>query len=465
MTRRVLAIRGVLASIDFSVIVLAFAAASWLSFGGQWMARWDALLPHARLVVPLYALTVVAAILSAGLYRTRGRWSFSTELRDMARIGFGVVALTMSALYLFKLEDVSRQFLVVFFALIASGAFFARACWRLLMVERRRRGRSLRRILIVGSGPEAEAFAAETRDAPELGITVGGFVNDTSEVPPGGDWLGKVSELPHLLADGIVDEVAICVPLHDTATINAVVEACKDQGKDVRIPVRFMDGAIARAKLEQVHDLPVLSVLHTPSNYVGLMFKRVFDVVGAAVLLVVLAPLMATVALAILVADGRPVLFRQVRGGIHGRVFGLYKFRTMVRNAEALRETIIDLNEREGPTFKVTNDPRVTRLGRFLRRTSLDELPQLLNVLLGHMSLVGPRPAIPHEIAAYQAAQRRRLSVKPGITGLWQVSARTDPDFDLWVGMDLDYIDKWTIWSDVRLLSRTPAALFKQAGS
>jgi lipopolysaccharide/colanic/teichoic acid biosynthesis glycosyltransferase len=188
--------------------------------------------------------------------------------------------------------------------------------------------------------------------------------------------------------------------------------------------------------------------------------KRVLDVAASAVGLVVLSPILLGISLAIALGDGRPVLFRQDRIGLHGRLFRVVKFRSMSRGAEARFAELQARNEIRGHAFKVTNDPRVTRVGRFLRRTSLDELPQLINVLRGEMSLVGPRPPLPGEVDGYDLWHRRRLSMKPGITGLWQVRARREPEFDRWVAADLEYIDRWSLWLDVKILARTiPAAV------
>lgn len=183
--------------------------------------------------------------------------------------------------------------------------------------------------------------------------------------------------------------------------------------------------------------------------------KRLIDTVGAGLGLVLLGPLFGVLALLILLVDGRPILFRQERVGSGGRRFTVSKFRTMVPDAEARQAELSPRNEVRGPGFKITEDPRFTRAGRFLRRSSLDELPQLWNVLKGEMSLVGPRPPLPGEVAGYSVWHRRRLTVKPGITGLWQITARRDDDFDRWVQLDLDYIDRWSLWLDLRILTRT----------
>lgn len=195
------------------------------------------------------------------------------------------------------------------------------------------------------------------------------------------------------------------------------------------------------------------------ARIVALVLKRAIDVVGAAVGLVILSPLLLLVGGLVLVSEGTPILFRQERVGLHGRTFRMLKFRTMLPGAEARLAELEALNEVQGQAFKLSYDPRIAGVGRFLRRTSLDELPQLLNVLTGSMSLVGPRPALPLEVAAYDLWHRRRLSMKPGITGLWQVSARRETDFDRWVSLDLDYIDRWSLWLDFKIMLRTIPAL------
>lgn len=196
----------------------------------------------------------------------------------------------------------------------------------------------------------------------------------------------------------------------------------------------------------------------------ALAVKRLIDVIGAIVGLVVLSPLLLAIALLVFVFDGSPVLFRQTRVGLHGDRFTLYKFRTMVSDAEELLEAVKHLNQRNRVAFKAANDPRVTSLGQWLRRVSLDELPQLWNVLMGEMSLVGPRPPLTREVSEYEDWHRRRLIMKPGITGLWQVEARDDPDFDRWVERDLVYIDGWSLWLDFKILARTIPAVLKCEG-
>jgi lipopolysaccharide/colanic/teichoic acid biosynthesis glycosyltransferase len=205
----------------------------------------------------------------------------------------------------------------------------------------------------------------------------------------------------------------------------------------------------------------MLSLVYGPDRIVSLVLKRLVDLALAAAALVVLSPVLVAIGAWIAAVDGTPVLFRQRRIGLHGRVFTVLKFRTMVPDAEARLADLLPHNELRGHVFKLSRDPRLTRTGRWLRRTSLDELPQLWNVLLGEMSIVGPRPPLPREVAGYDVWHRRRLSMKPGITGLWQVSARHEEDFDRWVELDLDYIDGWSLWLDLKIMLRTIPAMLQ----
>jgi lipopolysaccharide/colanic/teichoic acid biosynthesis glycosyltransferase len=208
----------------------------------------------------------------------------------------------------------------------------------------------------------------------------------------------------------------------------------------------------------------VLSLVYGPDRAVALVVKRLVDIVISAVGLIVLSPVLALLAIWIRLRDGSPLLFRQTRMGVHGRPFKVVKFRTMIPDAEERLTELESLNEIRGQAFKVTDDPRVTKTGRMLRALSLDELPQLWNVLRGEMSLVGPRPPLPQEVADYDVWHRRRLSMKPGITGLWQVAARREPEFDRWVRLDLEYIDRWSLWLDLKIIARTIPAVFAQQG-
>ena len=243
--------------------------------------------------------------------------------------------------------------------------------------------------------------------------------------------------------------------------MNAIAHLCEEEGKIVRVPIDMLDRAFAAGRVEDLDGTPVYSLVSGPDKVVALAVKRLADAAVAAIGLLVLSPLLLAIAVLIRLREGPPVLFRQVRVGLHGRRIQVLKFRTMEPDAEARQAQLEIHNEVSGHAFKMSDDPRVTRIGRFLRRTSVDELPQLLNVLRGEMSLVGPRPPLESEVLAYDIWHRRRLSMKPGITGLWQVRARREPEFDRWVASDLEYIDRWSLWLDMKILARTIPAAFE----
>jgi exopolysaccharide biosynthesis polyprenyl glycosylphosphotransferase len=242
--------------------------------------------------------------------------------------------------------------------------------------------------------------------------------------------------------------------------MNAIAHLCEQEGKIVRVPVDMLDRAFAAGRFEDLDGTPVYSLVSGPDRMIALLVKRAFDLVVATLALIVGSPLLLLIATSLRLREGAPVLFRQTRIGLHGRRFEMLKFRTMSVDAEARLEELREQSEISGQAFKMTDDPRVTKTGQFLRRTSLDELPQLWNVLRGDMSLVGPRPALPREVDSYDMWHRRRLSMKPGITGLWQVSDRRSPDFNRWAELDLSYIDRWSLWLDIKILAKTlPAAI------
>jgi exopolysaccharide biosynthesis polyprenyl glycosylphosphotransferase len=213
-------------------------------------------------------------------------------------------------------------------------------------------------------------------------------------------------------------------------------------------------------------DYPLLNLRRTPTSEARLAVKRLLDFTGGMIGLILASPVMLAAAIAIKLDSKGPVIFKQVRAGRNGRKFTMYKFRSMVADAEELKARIAHLNEMGGPVFKIKKDPRITKIGAFIRKTSIDELPQLFNIIAGDMSIVGPRPALPSEVAQYAPWQRRRLSVKPGLTGLWQVSGRNQVDFDEWMQLDLEYIDSWSLWLDIKIILKTvPVVLLRKGAS
>jgi exopolysaccharide biosynthesis polyprenyl glycosylphosphotransferase len=456
-------LRALLAVADAAVVVALLLGLSLWRFGPDWPTFWRQSLGDPVVFVSLYAATWVALLAVNGLYRPRARWSIRSEVRDVLRATATMVVITLSVLFLAHLPDVSRLFLVALFPSQALATIAVRGALRLTFEWLRERGYNVRYIVIVGSGLRGQLFAQQIENHRGLGLRVLGFLGDH---PPADasrlrwPYLGSIEDLETVLHDRVVDEVAICLPFKQWDLIDSIAALCEEEGKIVRLPMDAVERTIARARLEELDGVPVFSLVSGPDRAVSLAAKRAIDVVAAATGLIVLSPLLLICAAAVAIDDGMPILFRQRRLGLHGRPFVMVKFRSMARGAEAARAAIGERNELNGRAFKITDDPRITRVGRWLRRISLDELPQLWNVLWGQMSLVGPRPPLPDEVAEYDLWHRRRLSMKPGITGLWQVRGRRDPDFNNWVTADLEYIDKWSLMLDLRILARTiPAAL------
>lgn len=454
--------RALLMSADALLAVVLLLGLSVVRFGADWAQWWRQIVPVPEGLLVIFAAGWVIALSMNGLYRPRARWSIIREAIDVFQATIMLSLVALSVLFLFRLPDVSRLFMLVLFPALAAATIASRIVIRLALESLRRQGKNLRFVLVLGAGPRAQAFAAKLESHRELGLRVVGFLDDSPafELPAGWTYLGTLEALEQVLHSRVVDEVAVCLPFSQWSLIDTITRVCEEEGKIVRIPMDVLDRAISVGKVEELDGTPVFSLVTGPDRAIGMAAKRMLDVLVSVVALVLLSPVFAAIAVAIVRDDGRPILFRQERLGLHGRPFKVIKFRTMSRDAEDRLAGLQHRNEINGSAFKMTDDPRVTGIGRFLRRTSLDELPQLINVLRGEMSLVGPRPPLPGEVDGYDLWHRRRLSMKPGITGLWQVRARREPEFDRWVAADLEYIDRWSLWLDFKILARTiPAAV------
>lgn len=334
--------------------------------------------------------------------------------------------------------------------------------------ERRRVAVRPRQVVLVGSGPNALQLYRQLLWEPRQNCNVIGFVDSTpygALAEMGVPHLGAVRELEQLLMHRVVDTVLIGLPVKSHYDdIRQSLVACARVGVPASYSADLFGGCSAHPS-ETRSVAPVMSVEATP-NAELLAVKRVIDVVGAAILLVVIAPVMISVAIAIKLTSRGPVLFAQDRYGSRKRLFRMYKFRTMVIDAERQQEQLEDRNEASGPVFKIRNDPRVTPIGRFLRRASLDELPQLWHVLTGEMSLVGPRPMATRDVRLFpEAWLMRRFSMRPGLTCLWQIRGRSNVEFEQWIVLDLEYIDNWSVWLDLAILFRTLPAVVRGTGA
>jgi exopolysaccharide biosynthesis polyprenyl glycosylphosphotransferase len=276
-----------------------------------------------------------------------------------------------------------------------------------------------------------------------------------------------IEELNTVIADEPVDEVLLALPIQKYGPlIDAIVHRCEEQGIRVRVRTQMTHLRVAKSYLDELEGIPMMTIQSGPSESWQLIAKRAIDIIGSAVLLVLLAPVFAVAALLIRLDSPGSVMFSQERVGLNKRRFKMLKFRTMILDAEKQQDNVDHLNEVEGPVFKIRNDPRITRVGAFLRRFSIDELPQLVNVLKGDMSLVGPRPLWVRDAERIEEQwHKRRFSIKPGITCLWQVNGRSNIGFNDWVRMDLDYIDKWSLSLDLRILIKTIPAVLKGPGA
>jgi exopolysaccharide biosynthesis polyprenyl glycosylphosphotransferase len=447
--------------------VLVFLAVSFIRFGeGDPSQLWRDLGIDIRLAALIFALTWVIALWSLGLYRLDARWRLLTEARDIAKTTLVVLALTLSALFLVKQQDVSRLFLALLFVSQPAVTLAGRAILRSAFAALRTRGYDTRYMLVAGTGRLAQSFADRVESHPSLGMRIIGHLSAPEEVEQlvTRPILGSVDSIEDVLHGHVVDEVAVCLPAEASHFIEPITGLAAGEGKTIRLPLDPIEEIMPAAYQEEFDGLIVRSLVHDGQREVGLLVKRAIDIFGAAFGLVLVSPLLLLVSLLIRLRDDSPVLFRQTRVGLHGRPFTIYKFRTMIVGAEDQLDAVQHLNERSHVTFKATDDPRITPLGRWLRKTSIDELPQLWNVLIGTMSLVGPRPPLPGEVVEYDIWHRRRLSMKPGITGLWQVEARDEADFDRWVERDLIYIDGWSIWLDLKILLRTVPAVLAHGG-
>jgi exopolysaccharide biosynthesis polyprenyl glycosylphosphotransferase len=365
--------------------------------------------------------------------------------------------------------------ILVFFVVVTAIGVVSRLFLRVLLLSARRSGYNYRYLLVVGANDRSREIVRKIDEKPELGYKNVGFVAETPQSMEEwgrrehGNWklLGLLDDLRDILTEERVDEIIVCLPLDARfSDITKIVQHARDLGVVVRLMPDFADGTLLRnLHVEEFEDEYVVT-LFREQMLVQLLLKRIIDAALSLAVLILLFPLMAIVAILIKLTSPGPVFFVQNRVGMNQRLFKLYKFRSMVADAENRKFALAHLNERDGPAFKIENDPRTTRIGRFLRKTSIDELPQFFNVLSGEMSLVGPRPPLPDEVKKYEWLFRKRLSVKPGITCIWQISGRNNVSFDRWMQMDHEYIENWSLWLDLKILLRTiPAVLLSRGAS
>lgn len=413
---------------------------------------------YIPLALALTALTI-GILRFEGLYAVaRGR-SYLDELYTLVNGTTTAILLVMAFTFFIRPLVFSRALYVYAALLIAILLAGSRAAQRLAYVYLRKRGMGVDRVLIVGAGELGRALMRNIVAQPDLAYQVVGFVDDD---PERGSTdigrfkaLGGTDKLPDLLRDMLVDEVIVTLPWTAREKIIAMIELCQRSGIAAKVVPDLFQLSLSYVAIDDVGGVPLLGVRETKMGLVDSAIKRSIDIVVGGLLLIIAAPIMLIVAILIRVDSPGPIIFSQKRMGRGGRAFCQHKFRSMRVGAEEERTRLRNLNEATGPIFKIRNDPRLTRLGRFIRRTSLDELPQLFNVLRGEMSLVGPRAPLPTEVEQYQNWHRRRLEVPQGMTGLSQVSGRSELTFDEQVMLDIYYIENWTPWLDLWIILKT----------
>jgi exopolysaccharide biosynthesis polyprenyl glycosylphosphotransferase len=423
-----------------------------------------------------YYLFLLYIILPVWAFLLRYNKAYATvRTRALLRVLAPVVktvivgaVLLMSFMYVFKIQTISRTLIVLFLILNGALLVFERVLLYAFLRHIRTKGLNYRTILIVGTGRRAKALAQYIRKHSEWGLKIVGFVDDDPALVGrelgGSRVIGALDDMQDILINRQVDEVIFVVPRKWLDRIEEAVLLCEQLGRKARIAADLYPHEIARMQMEQLRDWRFLSFNPTSRLDEVSAVKRLVDIALSLVILLLMSPLFLLIAAAIKLTSDGPVFFKQKRVGLNGRQFNMLKFRTMLRDAERMKAELQALNEVSGPVFKIRKDPRITPIGRILRKYSLDELPQFINVLKGDMSVVGPRPSIPTEVDAYDLWQRRRLSVRPGITCLWQVGGRNAVDFENWVKLDLEYIDNLSLSLDFKIILKTIPAVFTGSG-
>ena len=463
---------------DLGLMVSAFVLAAFLIFHRSYNASPTAFFAM-RIKIQNFAIFAFLILLwhmifcFSGLYTSRRLSKRGNEAVDvMTATSVGTFAIFAGAI-VFHIHLVTPLFLIFFWLACTCLIVPSRFLLRVTLSALRKRGRNLRDVVIVGTNGRALDFAARLVAHHELGYRISGFVDQDW---PGMDAFRKrgfplvsdIASFPEFLRRSVVDEVVIALPfrsMHEWAS--RIAKSCEEQGVTVRTLSNILDLKMWRTKAEEMEEEGAL-LAHSAGWIDGwpLIAKRILDFGISSISLILLSPLLLLAAILIKLTSPGPVFFIQKRVGLHKRPLNVYKFRTMVVNAEERMREIEHLNEVSGPVFKIKNDPRISRAGRILRKTSIDELPQLINVFKGEMSLVGPRPLPFRDYEGFNKDwQRRRFSVKPGITCLWQVRGRNSIPFEQWMELDLQYIEKWSLWLDVQILLQTIPAVLRGSGA
>ncbi len=459
--------------VDMGVILLAFLVAYFVSF---YIRDWfhlgemafavsrdlNGFLHFVQNTAILWVIYIPAYILVLsvhGMYQDIRTRRLLNVLSIIVRTAIITTLILGTEIFLFKMTLTSRLFIGTYIVFTALFLLLEKYLLTHVLDYMHRLGYNQVNLLIVGTGKRARQFIRTVKRHANWGLNIVGLIDDDhgmfGKEIEGYRVLGRIQDIPFIIHRKVIDRVIFVVPRLWLNRIDEAILACEREGIATSISMDLYNLRIAKVRQTDFGGFPLLEFETFHAREWQLFVKRVIDVVVSLSLLILLSPLMLLVALLIKLTSKGPVFFRQVRCGLNGRQFVLYKFRTMVVGAEMKKRELEKMNEMDGPVFKMRRDPRITPLGRILRKFSIDELPQLFNVLRGDMSIVGPRPPLPVEVEMYQLWQRRRLSLKPGLTCIWQVSGRNRIKFEKWMEMDLEYIDNWSLWLDFKIMIKT----------
>jgi exopolysaccharide biosynthesis polyprenyl glycosylphosphotransferase len=454
--------------LDIVLTVISFLIAYWIHEAFLPVSSAD-FLSHLALL-PLIITFWIFFLTLFGAYR-------SPRVTSLFEYGWAVirgvavgVALLLTLLFLLKIQYVSRAVVVAFSILDALFLIGVRIGMVWYFRRSLQRGKNFLEVLIIGTGNRAKRLAETLHQKSEWGVHIVGHLDpDRSRVGTfvlDAPVIGTVDDISSVLKDHVIDEVILAIPRAMIPNVDRIAYACEEEGVKLRFMADVFDVHVARMRLVELGSVPMLTLEPVAQEAWKVFVKRTIDLAASLLLLPFVLPVIGMIALAVKLDSTGPFFFIQERIGQNKRRFPMYKFRTMVEGAEKMMAQVEQLNEAEGPIFKITKDPRVTRVGQFLRKTSLDELPQIFNIIRGEMSLVGPRPMSIRDVNLFdQGIQRKRFSVKPGLTCLWQVSGRSQLPFSKWLELDLYYIDHWSLSLDFKILFKTIPAVLKGTGA
>jgi exopolysaccharide biosynthesis polyprenyl glycosylphosphotransferase len=460
------------AAFSMAVDLIAVGLSLWIAvvvrpFLNNWLF-FEFVPPPVRIHISVYAIFPLLYLLILGAFSIYDGRKYLRVTDEFAALTLAFLIASVSAagiLYL-SFRDVSRALFLLFLIFAYVSLLSWRGLIRFYFRVRKNRPDVSHRVLIVGAGPLGQKVQAQLTGSRADNLVLVGFLDDSlSTTAQQGELLGGRDDVRKVVGTFNITDVVIALPHSVYQHLSDVVAALDDLPVRIWVALGFFDLALYRTGIEDFAGIPMLDLRAPALSDYQRLIKRSFDLFLGSIALVLSLPFMGLAALAIWIEDGRPILFVQKRVGENGRLFDVCKFRTMVKNAEQLRDLVEHVDENGNQVHKIRNDPRVTRVGRFLRRTSLDELPQLYNVLRGEMSLVGPRPELPYLVEKYQPWQRKRWAVPPGITGWWQVTGRSDKLMHLHTEDDLHYINNYSIWLDIQILIRTAWVVLIERGS